>query len=201
MVVLSLGTNVLHRIARLKGTGKKTRLLPAGAMGTLFGVVGWLACRLFVKMALSAKISNPITTTPHNQPTPSYATMSLENLLPLGKATMKLSVRMLVTDCCRTHRQMRRFADLGHYEWRKRCVSTQRIEDRKKKKKNSKTNKTQNSLANWLALMTTSVSKPQIRSQALLTWHRHGPRERNRDVRVCFASSCVPCVWANLDRQ
>lgn len=34
-------------------------------------------------MALSAKISDPVTTTTHNQFTPDYATMSLENLLPL----------------------------------------------------------------------------------------------------------------------
>ena len=44
----------------------------------------WLASAPPVlKMALSAKISDPVTTTTHNQFTPDYATMSLENLLPL----------------------------------------------------------------------------------------------------------------------
>lgn len=46
----------------------------------------WLASAPPVlKMALSAKISHPVTTTTHNQPTPDYAIMSLENLLPLGE--------------------------------------------------------------------------------------------------------------------
>lgn len=58
-------------------------------------------------------------TSPHRQPN---TAMSLENLLPLGK-TRCFAVRLGQLTHGRTHRQVCRFANLGHYERRQRYAA------------------------------------------------------------------------------
>lgn len=47
--------------------------------------------------------------------------MSLENLLPLGKAGA-VHVRTGIDGGCRTHRQVRGLTNMDHYERREGCV-------------------------------------------------------------------------------